>query len=62
MAQDFENKCRGPWCEHLNKCQMVESVLKVWNSGIMNAIILKSLEKLSHSALATSNQGCQVTD
>lgn len=41
---------------------MADRVVKVWNSSIINAIILKILEKLTHSALATSNQRCQVID
>lgn len=37
-------------------------VLRTWNGGIVNAIDLKVLEKLSCSALATSHQRRQVMD
>lgn len=55
VAQDFESKCR-------RLCQMADSVVKVWCSSIINVIILKILEKLTHSAVATSNQRCQAID
>lgn len=38
---------------------MVECVSKVWNSGIMNAIILKILEKLKSFCLG--NQQSEVS-
>lgn len=41
---------------------MADGVVKVWRSGIINVIILKILEKLTHSAMATSNQRCQAID
>lgn len=41
---------------------MVECALKVWKRSIIGVIIPPILEKLSHSALATSNQRCQVID
>lgn len=55
MAQGFESKYR-------RLCQMADGVVKLWHSGIMNVIIFKILEKLTHSALATSNQRCQAID
>lgn len=55
LGQGFVSKGRS-------LCQMADCVLKVWNSDIINAIILKILEKLTHLALATSNQRCQVID
>jgi hypothetical protein len=41
---------------------MVAGALKVWKRRITDVIIPPILEKLSHSALATSNQRCQVID
>lgn len=55
VAQGFESKGR-------RLCQMADGVVKVWRSGIINVIILKILEKLTHSAMATSNQRCQAID
>lgn len=55
VTQGFASECQ-------RLCQMAECVLKVRNGGIINAVILKILEELSHSALATSNQRCQVID
>ena len=39
-----------------------ERVLKAWSGGIINVLVLGILEKLSLSALATSNQRRQVID
>lgn len=55
LGQGFVSKGRS-------LCQVADRVLTVGNSGIINAIILKILEKLTHLALATSNQRCQVID
>lgn len=55
----FGGKCRGRLCAHVNKCQVVECVSKVWNTGIMNAVILKILEKLKSFCLG--NQQSEVS-
>lgn len=54
LGQGFVSKGRS-------LCRVADCVLKVGNSGIINAI-LKIFEKLTHLALATSNQRCQVID
>lgn len=41
----------------MNKCQTVECVSKVQNSGIMNAIILEILEKLKSFCLGNQQSG-----
>lgn len=36
--------------------------MRIWTRGVINAVVLKILEKLSRSALATSHQRRQVID